>query len=59
MEIYMPLIAVIAGALTPVLLALYIAKREQDEQELYLVPLEQRATVTPTHERRPNPWPRD
>ena len=43
MEVFMPLVAVIAGALTPVVVALNAARREQEEDALALQPLEHRA----------------
>ena len=43
MEVFMPLVAVIAGALTPVVVAIYAARREREEDALALQPLEHRA----------------
>jgi hypothetical protein len=51
MEIYMPLIAVIIGVLTPVIVGINVARREREEQELCLVPLEHRAVKVLDHYR--------
>jgi hypothetical protein len=57
MDIYMPLIAVGVGALTPVIFGLWLALRERDEEEQALVPLERRSLQIPTDQHRAKPRP--
>jgi len=51
MDIYMPLIAVLVGALTPVIVAFSLARQESEESELALVPLQHRAVKVRDHYR--------
>jgi hypothetical protein len=56
MEIYIPLVAVIIGALTPVIVGLYVARREREEQQPSLVPLRQGEADTGDHYRHGSRW---